>query len=121
MLGWDRYGFHRKCIGRCYSELVFLLPVRSTGHVVHFSASGVRNVEALFFMLGWDRYGFHIKRARTCSVELVFLQPVGTAGHVVHSVHKTSTHYFSRSGGTSMDCTESVPGHVTPNSCFSIH
>jgi hypothetical protein len=29
-------------------------------------------------------------------------------------------HYFSCSGGSSMDFTNSVLGHVTPNLCFSI-
>jgi hypothetical protein len=41
---------------------MFLHPVGSVGHVVHSSASGVRNVDALFFMHGSE-----------------------TAGHVVHS------------------------------------
>jgi hypothetical protein len=36
---------------------VFLHPVGSTGHVVHFGASGVRSIDALFFVLGWDLYG----------------------------------------------------------------
>jgi hypothetical protein len=40
MLGWDRYGFDKKHAGIRYAKLVFLHPVRSTGHVVHSSVSG---------------------------------------------------------------------------------
>jgi hypothetical protein len=39
-LGWDRYGFDKKCVETRYVELVFLHPVRSAGHVVHPGASG---------------------------------------------------------------------------------
>jgi hypothetical protein len=40
MLGLDRYAFDKKCVGTRYAELVFLHPMGSTGHVVHFVASG---------------------------------------------------------------------------------
>jgi hypothetical protein len=61
MLGWDRYRFDKKCVGRCYAVLVFLYPVRSVGHIVHSGVSGARNSDTLFSMLGWDRYGFDKK------------------------------------------------------------
>jgi hypothetical protein len=82
---WDRYGFHKKGVGRCYTELVFLHPVGSTGHVVNFGVSGARNIGALFFILGWDRYGFHKKHARIRYAKLVFMHLVRSAGHIVHS------------------------------------
>jgi hypothetical protein len=73
---WDRYGFDKKSHGTRYTELVFLHVVGSVGHVVHFGASGTRNVIALFFILGRDRYRFAKERVGTRYAELVFFQPV---------------------------------------------
>jgi hypothetical protein len=40
MLGWDRYGFDKKCADTCYAALVFLHLVGSMGHILHSIASG---------------------------------------------------------------------------------
>jgi hypothetical protein len=50
ILGWDQYGFHKKCSGA--SELMFMHPVGSAGHVVHSQASKVRNLVHYFSFSG---------------------------------------------------------------------
>jgi hypothetical protein len=51
MLGWARSSFHKKHTGTRYVELMFLHPVGSAAHVVHFGVSGQRKVDALVFIL----------------------------------------------------------------------
>jgi hypothetical protein len=80
--GWVQWDFHKKSSKTRYAKLVLLHLVGSSGHVVHSSASGVQNIEALFFMVGWDRYGFDKKRVETRYTKLMFLLPVGSADHV---------------------------------------
>jgi hypothetical protein len=53
---------------------------------MHSGASGVRNINALFFMLGWEWYGFDKKHTGTRYAEHVFLHQVRSAGHVLHFV-----------------------------------
>jgi hypothetical protein len=89
------------------------------------SRSAFRCVQATkhrhtIFKVRWDRYGFHKKRVRTRDAKIVFLHQLGSTGHVVHPMcprHETSTHYFSCSGGTGTDSTNSALGHVTLNLC----
>jgi hypothetical protein len=40
MLGWARWGFHEKCAGTRYAELMFLHPVGVAGHIVQSAESG---------------------------------------------------------------------------------
>jgi hypothetical protein len=60
-------------------------PVGYAVDVVHSSASGSRNINALFSMPGWGRYEFHKNGARTLYTKILFLHPVGSTGHVAHS------------------------------------
>jgi hypothetical protein len=85
MLRWAQCGSHNKRAKTRYAELVFLHPVGSVGHVVHFGASGPGNVDSLFFMLERARCGFHKNRVMTRYAELIFLHLVGSTGHLVHS------------------------------------
>jgi hypothetical protein len=84
MLGWDQYGFDNKCTGTHYAELLFLHPVGSAGHVVHFGASGERIIDTIFFKVRWGWYGFDNKRFKRSYAELVFSHLVGSVGHVVY-------------------------------------
>jgi hypothetical protein len=121
---------------------VFLHPVGSAGHTVHFGASGVRNIDKLFFMLGWALCGFQKGHARTRYAELIFSHPVGYAGHLVHSgasgpqnfdalffilrwdryeFHKKFVDaLFFKLGWTGTDSIKSVTQHITSNLCFFI-
>jgi hypothetical protein len=80
MRGWAWCDFYKKCAGTNYDKLVFLHTVGSAGHIVHSSASRLRNIEALFFMVGWAWCGLHTKFTGTRHAKLVFLHPVGYAG-----------------------------------------
>jgi hypothetical protein len=85
MPGWDRCGSHKKRVVTCYTELVFLHPVTSVGHVVHSGAFEARNVVALFFMLKWARFGSNKSALGHVTPKLCFLHPVRSTCRVVQS------------------------------------
>jgi hypothetical protein len=68
-----------------YTILVFLYPVRSTGHIVRSGSSGVQNIDALFFILGWAWFRSHKKPVETRYTKFVFFQPVESTCHLEHS------------------------------------
>jgi hypothetical protein len=70
---WTGTDLTKKCTETQYTDLEFVHPMGSAGHVVQSGTFGPQNVDVLFFMLGWDRYGFNKKRVRTHYAELVFL------------------------------------------------
>jgi hypothetical protein len=93
------------------------------GHIVRCGASGVRNIDELFFMLWWAWCGSLKKLTWTHYVELVFLHPVQSVGHVVHSCVSGAQNIdtlFSCLVGPAVDSTKSVVGHVMSNLCFYI-
>jgi hypothetical protein len=59
-------------LGHFMSNLLFLHPVGSAGHIVYFGTSRARNVDTLFFMIGCAQCCFHNKHAGTRYAELVF-------------------------------------------------
>jgi hypothetical protein len=77
--------FIKSSMGHVMSNLCFCIRWDLQGYIVHYSASGLRNVDTLFFMLGWARYRFDKKHTGTHDAELVFLYPLGSAGHVAQS------------------------------------
>jgi hypothetical protein len=85
---------------------------------VHSGASGVRNVDALFFMLGWARCGFHKQCAKTRYAELVFFFAFGgicrsrIAFQCIRATKHQRTILHAR-GGPGVVSIKSAPGHVT--------
>jgi hypothetical protein len=85
MLQCAQCGCRKEHARICYNELVFLHPDGSAGHIVRSSPSGVRNIDALFFMLVWARCSSPKKRAGTRYAKLVFFHPMVSAGRIVRS------------------------------------
>jgi hypothetical protein len=85
MLGWDRYGFHKNCVGTHCIELLFLHLVRSAHHVGHFCAPGHEMSTHNFSCSGGTSTDL-TKSASGCVMpNLFFSHPEGSAGHIVHS------------------------------------
>jgi hypothetical protein len=84
MAEWDCYGYEKKRAGTHYAELVFLHPVGSAGHVVHFGVFEARNVDPLFSRSGAPS-AISIKGALGhITLNLCFCIWWDIRGHVVH-------------------------------------
>jgi hypothetical protein len=110
-------------IGTRYAELVFLYPMRSGAHIVCSGASGMQNINAIFFTLGWAQCWSHKKHTRHVTPNLCFCVLCDlevTLSILVCLGCETSMQYFSFLGGPGVGPTRSMPGQVTLNMCFCI-
>jgi hypothetical protein len=100
------------CVGTHYIEFVFLHPIRSTGHIVPFGASGPERSIYFSHALGGPQR-IPQKSCRELYTELMLLHPLGSMSHVVRSglseVRNINT-VFSCSDGTSSDPTKKRTG-----------
>jgi hypothetical protein len=64
--------FPDKRAGTCYTIVLFLHPMGSDCHVVHFGASEARNINVLVLMLRWDQCGFHKNMPPHVALNLCF-------------------------------------------------
>jgi hypothetical protein len=82
-LDWVQCWSHKECTGTRYAEPVFLHPMGSVSHALHFVVSRVQNTDTLFFKLGWVRFRSHKKRVRTRYIELLFYASGGIYGSCI--------------------------------------
>jgi hypothetical protein len=120
--GWDQSGFHKKCTGTRYAELVFLHPLGSVSHIVHSCVCG-REMSTCYF---YARVG-PVRIPQKAHWDTLRRSCVFTSSGICeshsgseHPGHEMSTQYFSCSGGTSTDSKKTLSGHVTSNECFCI-
>jgi hypothetical protein len=107
--------------GTRYAELVFLHPVRSSGHVVHSGAPGDEMTMHIFSCSGGTGSDSTKSMTEHVMLNLCFRirWHLGVTWCIpVGSWRETSAHYLSCSGGIGTDLTKSVSGHNTSNLCL---
>jgi hypothetical protein len=117
MLGWNRYGFLKRCARTSYADLVLLHPVEYSGHIVHSGASMVWNIDALYCLggTGMDSSKGVLGQVMPILCYCIRWNIWVTLCIPGHQWCGTSTHYILCSGGTGTDSTKGALGHVTPN------
>jgi hypothetical protein len=114
--------FHKKRIVTRYAELVFWDMVESTGHVVHSSASGLRNIDALYFMLEWAWCGSKKSVSLHLTPDLCFSSDEICGSHRgFRGVRPRNINaVFFMLGWPRCGFQKNAPGHVMLNLCFCI-
>jgi hypothetical protein len=93
----------------------------NAGHLVHSRVSRTQKVEALLFKFGWDQYKLYKKHTGHVTPNMCFCiqwDPWVTSCISMRPGLKTSTQYFSCSGGPNAVSIKSLLGNVMLNICF---
>jgi hypothetical protein len=118
-----QHGSHKMRDMTCYTELVFLYPVRLAAHVVRSGESGAQIIDTICFILRRASSGPHKKCVRSRYGELVFLHAVRSVCHIVRSgasrPQNVNTLCFIL-GWVRCGSHKMVLGHATMNLCFYI-
>jgi hypothetical protein len=112
MLGWARCGSHKKHVGTCYDEHVFLHLEGYAGPVVRYGPCMTLNIDALFFIPWWavaDPIKSVLKYVMSNMCFCIRCDLLIMYCIWVRPRCESSMHYFGCSGGPGADATRSAP------------